>query len=92
MEKVSVGQRGGSLMETKYTCPNCGREYMKKDTAKFCKFCGHKIVEQPPQGQTAAPVAPMPIGNQSIPPGNPKQPKKKGGMVAAIIAGIVLLL
>ena len=79
-------------METKYTCPNCGREYMKKDTAKFCKFCGHKIVEQPPQGQTAAPVAPMPIGNQSIPPGKPKQPKKKGGMVAAIIAGIVLLL
>lgn len=95
-------------METNYTCPNCGREYMKKDTAKFCKFCGHKIVEQPPQsrpvppaapassqngvGNAPYPAAPVPQRPQNIPPRRPKQPKKKGGMVAAIVAGIVLLL
>lgn len=58
-------------------CPRCGEKLV--DDAAFCPNCGMKI-EVPGNYRQAQPT-----------PSAPKKPKKKKGLIAAIIAGVLVI-
>ncbi len=68
-------------------CPNCGRK--AEENTKYCSNCGALLKTKPDSNGIPKPNRPTNVSNSSV---NPKQekPKKKTGLIIAIVLVVVI--